>query len=1121
MVVRLKAVRCCCCDNQSGGDFNSPPILLCITDERLPMISSPEARYQLCDNGEFVITGYNRTKLFSSFLPGIAGKGGIPMWLFYVNRGQCVCSMGVENKQHSIMEFLPANLAYQMVSTQGFRTFLRFEGDGHSAYYEPFQDRLATRDQNRIQRMKVQAHELLLEEENQDLGLKIRIRYFTLPGESCAALVRRLELCNTSERTIRLSGLDGLPMITPHGVNNDILKNMRRTIEAFIEVRHQGSRVPFFRGKVEADDRPDVERITAGNFYMAFTAGEGASSLLPVLVDPERIFGFQSDLSYPERFLEESIEDLLEGQQMENRLPCAMAPFSLELDPDDSWALDSIIGHAPDYSQVEALVARMLEPGAILKAADANREIVERITQKGLIASSEPALDHYTRQNFLDNTLRGGLPVSLGKSGRTLHLFSRKHGDLERDYNDFLLRPTPWSQGNGNYRDVNQNRRSDLFLDPKVGDTNILDFYSLTQLDGYNPLVIGPTRWILRDPAWLKDWLGRWLEGASPEDALELFVHSFTPGDLLKSMNLRGMKLRGKLEDRLGELADACDTEREIHPGEGFWIDHWTYNLDLIENYLAVFPEDKLRLFFNERACTFYDNPHVVHPRARRLVSRDGRVMQLGSVYHDEEKQALIESRPRNRDKVRTGQGRGEVYHTSLINVILCQMVNKLATFDPSGTGIEMEADKPGWYDALNGLPGLLGSSTCETFELKRHLSFLAELLECDGVPESWPLFAELFSFVEELTELLESRQGALDYWRRANGLKEQYREATRFGVTGQEKSLEKSRLLRFVLAALTLLDEAVERSWLDEHDLPATYFINTLESAPADPLTVYSASQRPLPLFLEGPVHYLRCQPGREKARRLLKQIEKSELFDAKLGMFKVNASLEKEGLEIGRCRVFSPGWLENESIWLHMEYKFMLELLRNGLVDEFYGHFRQVFVPFMKPDIYGRSILENSSFIASSANPDDTIHGSGFVARLSGATAEFIHILNWITTGGRPFRLNEKGELLFQLRPLLPGWLFRKEAGSLLLHNGQDERVEELPANSFSFMLFGETLITLVNPDRRDTWNAEAPLLPKSWLFTDHGGRVEEQAGEFPTSEASKRLRAGEWRSLKVMLG
>ena len=48
-------------------------------------------------------------------------------------------------------------------------------------------------------------------------------------------------------------------------------------------------------------------------------------------------------------------------------------------------------------------------------------------------------------------------------------------------------------------------------------------------------------------------------------------------------------------------------------------------------------------------------------------------------------------------------------------------------TLDPMGFGIEMEAGKPGWNDAMNGLPGLLGSNFSETAELKRLLLFIKE----------------------------------------------------------------------------------------------------------------------------------------------------------------------------------------------------------------------------------------------------------------------------------------------------------------------------------------------------------------------------------------------------------
>ena len=61
--------------------------------------------YHLMPNGDFVITNYQQKKTFASFLPGIAGLHGIPLWVFYVNRGQGVASFGVADKDHAIMEF--------------------------------------------------------------------------------------------------------------------------------------------------------------------------------------------------------------------------------------------------------------------------------------------------------------------------------------------------------------------------------------------------------------------------------------------------------------------------------------------------------------------------------------------------------------------------------------------------------------------------------------------------------------------------------------------------------------------------------------------------------------------------------------------------------------------------------------------------------------------------------------------------------------------------------------------------------------------------------------------------------------------------------------------------------
>ena len=62
--------------------------------------------YYLDDNGAFIIEDYQHVKLFADFFPGVSGLYGVPMWAFYVNRGQAVSSFGIESKDKAILEFL-------------------------------------------------------------------------------------------------------------------------------------------------------------------------------------------------------------------------------------------------------------------------------------------------------------------------------------------------------------------------------------------------------------------------------------------------------------------------------------------------------------------------------------------------------------------------------------------------------------------------------------------------------------------------------------------------------------------------------------------------------------------------------------------------------------------------------------------------------------------------------------------------------------------------------------------------------------------------------------------------------------------------------------------------------
>lgn len=90
-------------------------------------------------------------------------------------------------------------------------------------------------------------------------------------------------------------------------------------------------------------------------------------------------------------------------------------------------------------------------------------QLVQELTKDIQTHTGNEDFDAYCAYTYMDNLLRGGYPIPLGHS-KIFHVYSRKHGDLERDYNYFSMLPEFFSQGNGNFRDVNQNRRLESFL---------------------------------------------------------------------------------------------------------------------------------------------------------------------------------------------------------------------------------------------------------------------------------------------------------------------------------------------------------------------------------------------------------------------------------------------------------------------------------------------------------------------------------------------------------------------------------------------------------------------------------------------------------------------------------
>jgi len=1044
--------------------------------------------YYLDNNGAFVIEDYQHAKLFADFFPGVSGLYGIPMWAFYVNRGQAVSSFGIESKDKSILEFLPANKAYRSSSVTGFRTFLKIGEGKQQKFYEPFSNSLSSAYKTR-QRMMITAHDLTIEEINSTLGLKVSVNYFTMPQEPFAGLVRRVTVENNGRKKLDIQCVDGLPAINPYGLKDWLGKHMSRTVEAWMTVDNMKNKAPFYRLKVEVADTPQVTPITEGNFYFAFDAD--SFKLLDMIVEAACVFGHSSDFLVPERFLQQERFLTPSHQETANRTPSALSFDRFSLAPGKKRGFTAVAGYAHDLAELKKVVKKTTGKNYIEEKAALNRQIIDEIKDYCFTHSSSNEFNQYCGQTFLDNILRGGLPISLqtAEGAVSFNVYSRKHGDLERDYNFFMLSPTFLSQGNGNYRDVNQNRRNDIWFNKDVKDSSLVNFLNLIQADGYNPLIVKGAIFVIKDEFAIDGIFAEFGIVQGADKLKEILKKGFMPGDLLKIIS-RDVAVKGKADDFLTRILGVCAKYESAEPGEGFWSDHWTYNLDLVESFLSLYPEKLKELLLEKKVFNFFLNDFYVLPRESRLVLTPAGVRQYHSLAeHDKEVQAKAKGY-----KLREEDGQGEVYTTSLLVKLICLLANKAATLDPSGIGVEMEANKPNWYDALNGLPGLLGSSISETFEVKRFAVFVKKSVEQIGLDDqaSVLVFEELAEFVQGLTHVLSAEDDPLKYWQTSNDLKEHYRQTIRYGIKGKENPLSVAEIRKFLNGVIERCDAGIRRARYD-NDLFATYFYH--EVTEYDLLDKSHHGQhhvRPLafkrhdlPLFLEGFVHAMRTAGNPFEAEGLYKAVRSSALFDRKLGMYKVNANLSGESDEIGRTRIFPSGWLENESVWLHMEYKYYLELLRSGLVKEFFAEARNAMVPFLDPATYGRSILQNSSFIASSAHEDKNLHGQGFVARLSGSTAEFLHIWLVMNMGLNPFGLDDKGALTLRFDPLLPAWLFSSKAQG------------EFPAGTYGFKLFGKITVIYHNPKLKDTFGPHAVRTQKIVLTYPNRKTVETIGG------------------------
>ncbi|PKK96648.1 MAG: cellobiose phosphorylase, partial [Tenericutes bacterium HGW-Tenericutes-3] len=543
-------------------------------------------------------------------------------------------------------------------------------------------------------------------------------------------------------------------------------------------------------------------------------------------------------------------------------------------------------------------------------------------------------------------------------------------------------------------------------------------FASLIQADGYNPLSIGGVTFKYLAP----------IENA-PKILKDILQKEFTPGMIATKLSSEEQDvdqvLRQVLKDSKVVVKAAF--------GEGYWEDHFTYLYDLVDSYIAIYPDLLEEAMFNKKV-PYFVSPIYVLPRDQKYVQRkDGQIRQYGAIKHLKDQ----------KDSWMTNQ-KGQV-EVNLFGKLLTLALNKFGHLDPYGIGLSYEGNKPGWNDAMNGVPGLFGSGVSETIELQKIVHLLEKIVK--DYPKQT---VEILKSTHELSEnyKLVNQEKPFDAW----DLRMTYLENYRKDLLNEQKVISnEAHHYEAVLKLMsTTLDEALHKAKLIDPIYP-TYL--TYEATDFTPITdqhgapvigeyvllvvkVNAFKVHELPSFLEAPARYLKSISSKSEAKEIYESVKKTELYDTKLKFYQTSKSLDAFSNEIGRIRAFTPGWLERESNFLHMTYKYLLGVLKSGLYKEFYKEIKTNYTCFMDPKVYGRSPIENSSFLATTSNPDAKKHGQGFVSRLSGSTAEMLSMWRYMFLGDHIFSL-ENEQLCFELSPKLSKEFFKDGKVEVRLFN------------------------------------------------------------------------------------
>jgi len=655
-------------------------------------------------------------------------------WMFISSNGGLTA--GRKNAEFALFPYYTDDKITESAEITGSKTIFQVSYNNQTLIWEPFSERFT--DKYSISRnlyKNFYGNKIIFEEINHDLELSFSYEW---NSSNKFGFVKQASIKNHSDKAYKISVLDGIQNIMPHGVSSDLQASTSNLVDAYKRSElHQKSGLGIFALSAIIVDKAEPSEALKANtvFSLGF---DNPTYLLSSL----QLANFRRNQNVlPELDIKGE-----KGAYFIN------TTFNLNQNSDKNWMIVANVNQ--NHADIIQLIETISNDGTLEYQI---KEDINLGTQKLIeINASSDALqateDHLrdTRHfsNTLFNIMRGGifdynyhiekqdfivyikkantevyrlLADKIGQLPEIFSLqalkefakkqnnlnferlsfeylplkFSRRHGDPSRPWNKFSINTTNEIDGSkildyqGNWRDIFQNWEALAHSYPEFIDNMIHKFLNASTFDGYNPYRVTKDGF---------DW-----EAIEPDNPWSYI---------------------------------------------GYWGDHQIIYLLKFLEFCEKYAPGKLNDYFETDCFVSAAVPYIIKPYDEILKNPKDTI----EYSHSWEKLINDRKQQLGADGALLHSNDKSIYHVNFIEKILATILSKMSNFIPEA-GIWMNTQRPEWNDANNALVGN-GVSMVTLYYLRRFLKFFEQLLDNSNL-ENIKISNEMVEFYHEVRECL------------------------------------------------------------------------------------------------------------------------------------------------------------------------------------------------------------------------------------------------------------------------------------------------------------------------------------------------------------------------------